>query len=74
MTDRPVFFWRWRGGSRTEAALENSSSSQGVLSTHLFSDGDHYEWLYAESASGDQGKRLYIRMEGREIFKMLSVK
>lgn len=64
-----ILFGDGAGAVVLEAALENSSSSQGVLSTHLFSDGDHYEWLYAESASGDQGKTSYIRMEGREIFK-----
>jgi 3-oxoacyl-[acyl-carrier-protein] synthase-3 len=49
--------------------LSNFSQQRGVLSTHLFSDGRHYDWLYTDHSLNENQGRGYISMKGREIFK-----
>lgn len=43
--------------------------SQGVLSTHLFSDGAFYDQLYVDIAEPYDNKRGYVKMDGRNIYK-----
>ena len=50
-------------------ASADSNKNQGILSTHLFSDGRHYDWLYTDNSLGGLQSRGTIRMQGREIFK-----
>ncbi len=45
------------------------SEERGILSTHLFSDGEHYDALYVDNSVDTDKRRGYIRMQGREIFK-----
>ena len=50
-------------------ATADSNQKRGILSTHLFSDGRHYDWLYTDNSIGGPQNRGYIHMQGREIFK-----
>lgn len=63
-----VLFGDGAGAVVLQATSKEDSThlQKGILSTHLFSDGRGYDWLYTEP--NNQGKG-YIRMNGREIFK-----
>ena len=52
-------------------AAENGGTNRdrGVLSTHLFSDGDHYDLLYVDGGPSTTGKAGLLRMQGREVFR-----
>lgn len=43
--------------------------SRGVLSTHIFSDGQYYDMLYVDGGPSSTGTAGYLRMEGREVFR-----
>ncbi|MBY0462208.1 MAG: ketoacyl-ACP synthase III [Alphaproteobacteria bacterium] len=45
------------------------TDDRGVLSTHLFSDGNLYDALYVDNSVATDNQRGYIRMQGKEIFK-----
>ena len=47
----------------------NGNPKQGILSTHLFTDGRHYDQLYVESDANSPCKSDYIRMNGREVYR-----
>lgn len=53
----------------TPAAMSGAKKQSGVLSTHLFSDGRHYNALYVDDTAADKVGRGVVRMQGREIFK-----
>jgi 3-oxoacyl-[acyl-carrier-protein] synthase III len=42
---------------------------RGVLSTHLHSDGRHYDLLYVDGGPSTTGTAGFLRMEGKEIFR-----
>ncbi|KAF0230869.1 MAG: 3-oxoacyl-acyl-carrier-protein synthase [Beijerinckiaceae bacterium] len=42
---------------------------QGILTTHLRSDGRHREKLYVDGGPSTTGTVGHLRMEGREVFK-----
>ncbi|HYC15127.1 MAG TPA: beta-ketoacyl-ACP synthase III [Stellaceae bacterium] len=42
---------------------------RGVLSTHLHSDGSHYDLLYVDGGPSTTGTAGHLRMEGREVFR-----
>lgn len=42
---------------------------RGVQSTHLFSDGCHYDLLYVDTTPANGAQPGHVRMQGREIFK-----
>lgn len=42
---------------------------RGVHSTHLFSDGCHYDLLYVDTIAANAKQPGHVRMQGREIFK-----
>lgn len=46
-----------------------SHNSSGILSTHLYSDGNYEDALYVDGGVGTQNHG-YIQMEGRKIFRM----
>jgi 3-oxoacyl-[acyl-carrier-protein] synthase-3 len=46
-----------------------SNGDRGILSTHLFSDGNHYDLLYVDGGPSTNGQAGYLRMEGREVFR-----
>jgi 3-oxoacyl-[acyl-carrier-protein] synthase-3 len=45
------------------------SSDRGILSTHLFSDGNGYEMLYVDGGPSTTGMTGHLRMQGREVFR-----
>jgi 3-oxoacyl-[acyl-carrier-protein] synthase-3 len=48
---------------------EAGSNGRGVLSTHLFTDGSHYDSLYVDGGPGTTGKAGCLRMAGQEVFR-----
>ncbi|HTS94103.1 MAG TPA: beta-ketoacyl-ACP synthase III [Stellaceae bacterium] len=42
---------------------------RGILSTHLHSDGTHYDLLYVDGGPSTTGTAGHLRMEGREVFR-----
>lgn len=56
------------GGIILQAAA--ATSSRGILSTHLFSDGSGKELLYVDGGPGQTKRDGFIKMVGREIFKL----
>lgn len=49
-------------------------ASKGILTTHLFSDGSHYESLFTDGGVALSGKAGVIHMDGKEIFRHATVK
>ncbi|CAO5679305.1 MAG: 3-oxoacyl-[acyl-carrier-protein] synthase 3 [Holosporales bacterium] len=62
-----VLFGDGAGAYVLEAAPYSKDS--GMLSTHLFSDGDYYDLLYVNTQEPFDNKRGYIKMEGSSIYK-----
>lgn len=57
------------------AVVLGASQQAGVLSTHLHSDGAYQDLLYctggvSKGYEADTGNRAFIRMAGREVFKV----
>lgn len=48
---------------------EGSTADTGILSTHLHSDGRHYDLLYVDGGASRSKNVGYLRMEGREVFR-----
>lgn len=48
---------------------KGDKSDQGILSTHLHSDGRHYEMLYTDGGPGSTGTTGHVKMEGQEVFR-----
>jgi 3-oxoacyl-[acyl-carrier-protein] synthase III len=48
---------------------EESSKAQGILSTHLHSDGRHCDLLYVDGGPSSTKTVGHVRMEGREVFR-----
>jgi len=44
------------------------TAGQGILSTHLHSDGTHYDLLYVDGGPSSTGTVGHLRMEGRKVF------
>lgn len=71
--------WTDRGtcilfGDGAGALLLAASEAAGVLSTHIYSDGNFEDMLYCPNPlvapEADQGESGTIRMRGNEVFKM----
>lgn len=45
------------------------ASDRGVLSTHLHSDGRHYDMLYVDGGPSSTQTTGHVRMAGREVFR-----
>jgi 3-oxoacyl-[acyl-carrier-protein] synthase-3 len=43
--------------------------ARGILSTHLHSEGAHYNLLYVDGGPSTTGTAGFLRMEGREVFR-----
>lgn len=66
------------GDGAGAAVVESSESDNGILSTHIFSDGSFWKTLY-QTGSGSRNpatskhtideRLFYIRMEGNDVFK-----
>ncbi len=48
---------------------KGDKTDRGILSTHLHSDGRHYDLLYADGGPGSNGKTGTVKMEGQEVFR-----
>lgn len=48
---------------------QDYQKGEGILSTHLYSDGSLYEALYVSTAEPFDNKRGYVKMEGSTIYK-----
>jgi len=48
---------------------EAGSSGRGILSTHLFTDGSHYDSLYVDGGPGTTGQAGFLRMAGQEVYR-----
>ena len=48
---------------------EAGASGRGILSTHLFADGSHYDSLYADGGPGTTGRAGFLRMAGQEVYR-----
>jgi 3-oxoacyl-[acyl-carrier-protein] synthase-3 len=76
-TDRTtcVLFGDGAGAVVLEGVPANGRADErGVLSTHLFSDGDHHDALYVDGGPGSTQTTGVLRMEGREVFKHAVIK
>ncbi len=56
------------------AVLNGVAKPRGILSTHIYSDGDHHDALYVDGGPGSTRTTGFLRMEGREVFKHAVVK
>ena len=48
---------------------QGTSADRGVLTTHLFSDGSHYDQLYVDGGPSATQTTGVVQMEGREVFR-----
>ena len=48
---------------------KGGSDDRGILSTHLHSDGSHYDLLYVDGGPSSTQTVGHVRMEGREVFR-----
>ncbi len=45
------------------------AQERGLLSTHLHSDGAHYDILYVDGGPSTTGTAGFLRMQGKEVFR-----
>ncbi len=45
------------------------AEERGLLSTHLHSDGNHYDILYVDGGPSSTGTCGFLRMQGKEVFR-----
>lgn len=64
-----VLFGDGAGALVLEAGEGDGPDAQGILSTHLHSDGRHKEMLYVDGGPSSTQTVGYLRMQGREVFK-----
>lgn len=65
-----VLFGDGAGALVLEAVDNNHQDyERGVHSTHLFSNGDHYDLLYVDTEKASSKQPGHVSMQGREIFK-----
>jgi 3-oxoacyl-[acyl-carrier-protein] synthase-3 len=53
---------------------KGSVADRGVLTTHLFSDGQYYKLLYVDGGPSATRTTGHVQMEGREVFRHAVVK
>ncbi len=49
--------------------VNGAAESQGILSTHIHSDGNLQDLLYCDGGTSMNQKSGFVRMEGQEVFK-----
>ena len=64
-----VLFGDGAGAIVLEASEGEGPNAQGILSTHLHSDGRFKEMLYVDGGPSSTQTVGYLRMQGREVFK-----
>ncbi|MGO1117269.1 beta-ketoacyl-ACP synthase III [Rhodovibrionaceae bacterium A322] len=53
---------------------QGSNQDRGILSTHIFSDGQHHDALYVDGGPSSTQSTGYLRMQGKEVFRHAVVK
>lgn len=69
-TDRSTAILFGDGAGALVLRAEKSATKRGVLSTHLFSDGSGKELLYVDGGPGQEKRNGFIKMVGRDVFKL----
>lgn len=64
-----VLFGDGAGAMVLEAVPANEAGNNGVLTSHLRTDGRHRAKLYVDGGPSSTGTVGHLRMEGREVFK-----
>jgi 3-oxoacyl-[acyl-carrier-protein] synthase-3 len=65
-----VLFGDGAGAVILEAGTgKGDNTDQGILTTHLFSDGRHYDKLYVNGGPSATQTTGTVRMEGKEVFR-----
>jgi len=64
-----ILFGDGAGAVVVEAAAQEDNSDRGILSTHLYADGDYGNLLYVDGGASSTGTVGKIRMLGQEVFK-----
>ncbi len=65
-----VLFGDGAGALILEAGTgQGGTEDRGVLCSHLFSDGTHYERLYVDGGASATGTVGHVQMDGREVFR-----
>lgn len=64
-----VLFGDGAGALVLKAGEGDGPDSQGILSTHLHSDGRYRDMLYVDGGPSSTQTVGYLRMQGREVFK-----
>ncbi len=65
-----VLFGDGAGAVILEAATgKGDINDRGILSTHLHSDGRHYDTLCTNGGAGSTGTTGHVQMEGSEVFR-----
>jgi 3-oxoacyl-[acyl-carrier-protein] synthase III len=64
-----VLFGDGAGALVLKAIPEAAPGSRFILSTHLHSDGRHYDILYVDGGPSLSRTTGFLRMEGREVFR-----
>lgn len=65
-----VLFGDGAGAVVLEAGEGNGNSKdRGILCTHLFSDGSHYNKLYVDGGPSATQSTGFVHMEGKEVFR-----
>lgn len=71
-TDRNtcVLFGDGAGAVALKAAeVADTTAERGIFSTHLHSDGRHYDMLYVDGGASSSKNVGYVKMEGKEVFR-----
>ena len=70
-----VLFGDGAGAVVLQAGEGNGTAAdRGVLTTHLYSDGQYYKLLYVDGGPSATQSTGHLRMEGREVFRHAVVK
>ena len=65
-----VLFGDGAGATILRAAdAAGNNQDRGILSTHIHSDGAHYDTLYVDGGPSTTGTSGHLRMEGKEVFR-----
>jgi 3-oxoacyl-[acyl-carrier-protein] synthase III len=64
-----VLFGDGAGAFVLRAVPAATAGGRYILSSHLHSDGAHYDILYVDGGPSSSGRSGLLRMEGREVFR-----
>ncbi|MBY4638596.1 ketoacyl-ACP synthase III [Gluconacetobacter entanii] len=67
--DRSTFVLFGDGAGAVFLQATEEEGEQGILSTHLHSDGRYGDLLYVDGAIGQKDKSAYLKMQGRDVFR-----